>query len=49
MSIGAAAVSADPIAGRGSPAANGSSNAKGPPKNRTIVANSDAVAQPEPR
>lgn len=46
MSIGALAISEAAVAGQGS----GTVTAKNkPPKSRTIVANSDAVAQPEPR
>jgi hypothetical protein len=46
MSIGALAISESPFAAQGGTSAT-SKNA--PPKNRTVVANSDAVAQPEPR
>lgn len=46
MSIGAVAIGEVPIAGLGGSSATIKNK---PPKNRTIVANSDAIAQPEPR
>lgn len=46
MSIGAFAISETPFSAQGGKSA---STKNAPPKNRTIVANSDAVAQPEPR
>ena len=45
MSIGADAISEDTIAAQTSATSNG----KGPPPKRTLVATTDTVAQPEPR
>lgn len=46
VSVGAEPIGAQPIAAQ----ANSSSGGKGgPPPKRTLVATSDAVAQPEPR
>jgi hypothetical protein len=45
MSIGADAISENSIAAQ----STATSNTKGPPPKRTLVATTDSVAQPEPR